>query len=189
MPSLSSVILEMLMMRGTDWTEETLMEAVSLLSLPEGHLVVPGSFPRAEALLQGVVVASTVVLKVTGLEIALLVTGRTNVIVVEIGVTSRGTARTVLRSSGGTQVTQDRRLGLGLGLLVAEEEAPAEAIAATVATAAPGHRLGRKRIIVLKLQEAEALKLQGAEAPKLQGAEALNQWRTTLLHPKIGSEV
>ena len=62
--------------------------------------MVPVNFPRAEALLQGVVVASTVVLKDTGLEIALLVTGRTNVIDVEIGVTSRGTARTVLRSSG-----------------------------------------------------------------------------------------
>lgn len=171
----------MRMMRGTGWTEETLMEAVSLWSLPEGynpiflwknllsfgfslltifhlilfccrHLVVPVNFPRAEALLQGVVVASTVVLKDTGLEIALLVTGRTNVIDVEIGVTSRGTARTVLRSSGtvwqshvapflawqflevlvwwfyfdcisgGTQVTQGRRLGLGLGLLLVAEE-------------------------------------------------------------------
>jgi len=63
--------------------------------------VVPVNFlHRAEALRQGVVVASTVVLKDTGLEIALLVTGRTNVIDVVIGVTSRGTARTVLRSSG-----------------------------------------------------------------------------------------
>jgi len=164
----------MLMMRGTGWTEETSTEAVSLWSLQKGHLVVPENLPRAEGLLQEVVVASTVVLMDIGLEIALLVTGRTNVIDVEIGVTSRGTARTVLRSSGGTKVTQDRQFGLGLGLLVAEEEALAEAEATpvAVATVAQDHRLGRKRIEVLKLQEAEAL----------------NQWWTTLLYPKIGSE-
>lgn len=62
--------------------------------------MVPEKFPRAEALLLEVVVASTVVLMATGLEIAPLVTGRTNVIDVEIGVTLRGTVRTVLRSSG-----------------------------------------------------------------------------------------
>lgn len=53
-----------------------------------------------DLLLQEADAASTVVLMDTGLEIALLVTGRTNVIDVEIGVTLRGTARTVLRSSG-----------------------------------------------------------------------------------------
>jgi hypothetical protein len=156
------------------------MEAVSLWSLQKGHLVVPENLPRAEGLLQEVVVASTVVLMDIGLEIALLVTGRINVIDVEIEVTSRETARTVLRSSVGTKVTQDRQFGPGLGLLVAEEEAlaeaeaeaEAEATAVAVAIVDRDHRLGRKRIEVLKLEEAEAL----------------NQWLTTLLLPKIGSE-
>lgn len=125
--------------------------------------MVPEKFPRAEALHQELVVASTVVLMDIGLEIALLVTGRTNVIDVETGVTSRGTARTLLRSSGtvlaipfilivfflevlvrsfnlilfpgGTKVTQDHQFGQGLGLLVEEEEALAEAEATAVAVA------------------------------------------------------
>ncbi|CAH8330103.1 unnamed protein product [Eruca vesicaria subsp. sativa] len=54
---------------------------------------------QAEDLLQEVGAASTVDLMDTGLEIALLVTGRTNVIDVGIEVTLRGTARTVPRSS------------------------------------------------------------------------------------------
>lgn len=62
--------------------------------------MVPENIPLAEALLQELVVASTAVLMATGLEIAPLVTGRTNAIDVGIGVTLRGTVRTVLRSSG-----------------------------------------------------------------------------------------
>ena len=76
-----------------------------------------------DLLLQEVDAASTVVLMDTGLEIALLVTGRTNVIDVAIEVTLRGTARTVPRSSSGTKVTPDHQLGLHLLLVVVEETA------------------------------------------------------------------
>lgn len=76
-----------------------------------------------DLLLQEADAASTVVLMDTGLEIALLVTGRTNVIDVAIEVTLRGTARTVPRSSSGTKVTPDHQLGLHLLLVVVEETA------------------------------------------------------------------
>lgn len=62
-------------------------------------VLVPEKYLQAEDLLREAGVASTVVLMDTGLETALLVTGRTNAIDVAIEVTLRGIATTVPRSS------------------------------------------------------------------------------------------
>jgi len=150
------------------------MEAALLWSLQKGHRVllvlvlvpVPVKYLQAEDHLQEVGVASTVVLMDTGLETALLVTGRTNVIDVAIEVTLRGIATTVPRSSSGTKVTRDHLLGLDLLLVVEETAAEAEA------TVAQDLQLGLKRT---DLQNQPL------------GAEALNQRSITLLPSRTES--